>query len=498
MSIFRRKTKTKIEPEPETKAYGWATASPVLLDTLRLWDGTLASYGTVYRRLAPVRTVVDFISAGVSTTPLKVYRREENGRPEERDHPLAVLLRNPNPNLTSKRLIARTTADLAVYGNAYWRKTRIRNSRFLTPLPPFRVTPKGGDLLQAAVYEFWGWDGQPPEIIPADEVVHFRFYDPEDPRIGSSKLESLRTVLLEEVEASRHRQGFWTNNAAVASTLETPDRLSDEAYTRLRTQFDNEYVGSVNSGKTAILEEGLHLNAYGSSAKEAEFVAGRIFVLEATARVYNVPLPVLSLTATATYASQEQFRKAIYQDLLPEWFETIQSEIELQLLPDFSDTEDLYVEFEVEAKLRGDFVDQAKVMNDAVGRPHMTVREARQRLNLEDRGEPTDDDLVVPVGPNYALESLASPAAPLAPVTEMPRAASALWAFFNRQERAVLPRIGAKSPNAFDRERWDRELAELVGPEEAQRINLETQLDLSASTDPHEAFERARARALGG
>mgnify|MGYP003429288153 CR=1 FL=1 len=518
------KPELALAPEPEEKSTGWISASPILTEwmaqTLGLWDGTMASYGTVYRKLAPVRTVVDFIAAGVSTTPLKCYRREDNGRPEQHDHPLAVRLRQPNPDLTEKRLKFRTTADLAIYGNAYWRKVPVRRGvpDFLVPIPPHRITPRQGDLSRATWYDFWPVEGSGPIKIPSDEIVHFSLYDPEDPRVGSSKLEALRAVLNEEIEASRSRRGFWLNNAALASVLTTPDVLSEEGYERLKTQLANEHVGSANAGKTAILEAGMDIKPFGATPREAEFIAGRQFVLEATARVFNVPLPVLSLTRTATYASQEQFRKAIYQDLLPEWFETIESEIELQLMPDYRDTEDLFVEFSVEAKLRGDFVDQAKVMNDAVGRPHMTVREARKLLNLPDRGEDRDDELVVPVGPNLALEGMATaapaaPAAPLASVTELPTTANAserfdervvipgtnvrMKEFFDRQERAVLPRLGAKAKNAFDRERWDVELAEIVGEAEAQRINLETAMELAASDDPHGVFERRRA-ALGG
>ena len=497
--LFRRKQ--------QTKEYGLATASPTLVDALALFDGTLASYGMLYRKLQPVRTVVDFIADAVATTPLKVYLRTESGRPEVRSHPFAEILRSPNPELTQMRLIWGTVADLGVYGNAYWRKVEVGSQRAIVPLPPYRVTPRGGDLLAPAVYDFWSPDGSAQTFL-RDEIVHFRFYDPEDRRVGSSKLEALKNVLTEEIEASRYRRSFWRNHAQIEGVLLHPGQLSDDAATRLRTQFDNIHSGSNNAGRTAILEEGMDWKQTGFSSKEAEFMQGRQFVLEATAHVYNLPLSLLSLTNTATYASQREFRKQLYTEVLPPWYETIQAEIELQLMPWFSGTENLYPEFTVEAKLRGDFMDQADIVLRATGRPYMTVHEARDLFNMDARGVESDDELAVPVGPNFALESQAEDmaededeaegetedeAVPLQAVASLPtgRLRRSVMEFFEHQERSVTASMGAGQ--AFDHARWNRALTPIVGSATlAERVNLSTAIALAKGDDPHAVFAEAK------
>jgi HK97 family phage portal protein len=486
LRLFRRKARTK--------AAGEAIATPALMQVLAGLDGSAAGYGTVYRKVTPVRTVIDYLADAIASTPLKVYRRAPNGRPEAFDHPLAVLLRNPNPDLSAYDLIWRLAADLAIYANHYWLMGARGGKPQITPLPPFRVTPRGGDLLRAATYDFFSQTGLPPASYSASEIIHFRLYDPEDPRIGSSKLEALRTTVLEEVEASKYRLGLWKNNAKIGGVLTHPEHLSSEAVTRLQTSFDNTYAGPENSGKTAVLEEGARWTPTASTARESEFIEGREFVLEATARAYNIPLALLGLSQTATYASMREAHKQLYMDVLPPWYERIQAAIELQLLPFFGD-QNVYVEFVVDGKLRGDFIDRIDVLNKAIGRPHMTVREGRKLENLDDRHVPEDDELVIPVGPNFALEGMAvaAPASPpaLAPVTALPTAqtaASQLSAFFARQERSVIPRLAAGHEKAFDRERWDRELAALVGPERAAEINLRTQVLLITGSDPREVF----------
>lgn len=483
-----------------TKAAPLATANPVLIETLALLDGNAVSYGALYRKVAPVRTVVDFLADAVSTTSLKVYRRQTDGRPEAHDHPLAEVLRAPNPFLDGPSMIFRIAADLAIYGNSYLRIMPNRDKLNLIPLPVFRVTPKGGDLMAAQSYDFFPPTGAPPINIPSDQVVHFRFYDPEDPRVGSSKLEALRPILLEEIEMSKHRRGYWANGTRAEGWIEFPGDaapLDDDGLARLRESINATHGGSSNAGKIGILEEGAKFNQAGWSARDSEFIAGREFILEASARAFNLPLPLLSLTQTATYASQVQFRTALFQDTLPPWFDKIQSTFEVQLFPWFADVSDLFVEFNVRSKLEGNFMDQAKIVLDATGRPYMTVREARRLFNMDARDDPSDDELAIPTN----NVSLGEPEpVPLAPVPALAASmASDLSRFFDRQEQVTRSRRGAGQKD-FDLGRWNRELAPMLGTNGvsealAARINLTTQLEL-LDHDPAEVFERARRERL--
>jgi HK97 family phage portal protein len=437
------------------------TASPQLIEVLRLFDGTAGSYASIYRKLAPVRTVVDFLADAVSSTSLKVYNRGAKGRPEARNHPYSRLLRSPNPEMTQKRLISDVVHDLALYANAYWWKMERGGTRWVVPIPPVRVVPRGGNLLSVSGYDVYGFERPEPVRIPREEMVHFRLYDPEDRRIGDSKLNALRTILSEEVEASKNRSGFWANAARRDGIIEMEKDapvLSDEARKRFREDWQNAHAGAMNAGKTVLLEGGMHWNADSFSPKDSAFLEGRLFVLEATARVFNVPLPLLGLTETATYASQKEFHKALYQDTLPPWYETIQSELDLQLKPWFTDDEDIYTEFDPDSKLWGDPIERAGVLIQTIGRPYMTVEEGRALENLPDRGDGTDAELAIPVN-NIQLGSTPPPP-PELPAPQLQAASLAVEAFRERQYRSVKSRLGAGGD--FDRQRWNRELTAVL------------------------------------
>lgn len=465
-----------------SKSVPSVVASVRLVELLRAWNGAVGSYAQVYRQLPPVRTVVDFLADAVSTTPIKVHVRQDNGRPEVRGHPLARTLRHPNPELSTRGLLAGTVKDVGIYGNAYWEiveDTSAPAGLWLVPQPPARVIPKGGDVMAAAVYEIWpvSIDSVVPSSTPrrvgARNMVHFRLYDPEDRRVGTSKIEAVRQILAEEIEASRQREAFWKNAARREGVIERPadaPTWTDQERKLFREDWQARHSGPGGGGLAPVLEDGMSWNPDTFSPKESEFLEGRKFVLEAVARVYNVPLPLLSLTETATFASQKEFHRQLYQDTLPPWYELLQSEIELQLLPwfDTSADPDVYVEFAVESKLRGSFEEQAGVLKDAIGRPWMTVEEGRQLFNMPDRGDATDKELAVPVN-NVVLGAPEPGAAAPAPAALPPAAPSSqvvagkalgLKEALDRQQRAVLSRVGAGAP--FDAERWNRELGELV------------------------------------
>src|SRR5699024_4918424 len=114
--------------------------------------------------------------------------------------------------------------------------------------------------------------------FPAEDIVFFRGYAPEHGLKVAPPIEALRQILAEEHAAGRHRYNMWKNSARVESVVTRPNDApvwSDEARKRFREEFERLYSGESNSGRTAILEEGMDLKEIAWSAKDAEYVASR-------------------------------------------------------------------------------------------------------------------------------------------------------------------------------------------------------------------------------
>ncbi len=179
--------------------------------------------------------------------------------------------------------------------------------------------------------------------------------------------------------------------------------------------------------------------------------------------------------------------KHLYQDCLGPWLAMLAEEIELQLLPEFADTENVYCEFNIEEKLQGSFEEQTAALQSAVGRPWMTPDEARAKFNMPSLGGDAAE-LATPL--NVLLGGQASPRDSAPDETGKARTKAvarrkadgtvdptlfdlrlrhmAKWAevlkrYFGRQYTALIGRVredSAIETVLIDEDRWNEELTD--------------------------------------
>ena len=392
---------------------GWRPA--LSYGSVQMYNTYYYSCAQLYREQPNVRTCVDFLARNIAQLGLHVFRRAgETDRVRLRDHPLAQVIERPLPaafKVTRYSLINALMSDLGIYFNAYWLKVKSGQTQGSAPtmgllrIPPPYVTVSGG--LVPTGYEL-SIGGQSRKIGP-EEIVHFKGYNPETSLSGLPPLETLRRILAEEQSAGDYREHFWRNAARMGGIVERPKdapEWSDTARQRFRSEFEALYSGGPNSGKTAVLEEGMTWKEQTFNAQESEYLAGRKLTREECARAYHIPLPMVGILDHATFSNIKEQHKNLYQDSLGPWLAMIEQELELQLLSDFEDTEGVYCEFNIAEKLQGSFEEQAKELQAAVGRPWMTADEARARMNLPSMGGDAEQ-LVTPL--NVLVGGQASP-----------------------------------------------------------------------------------------
>lgn len=377
---------------------------------MRLSDDLYADYAAIWRAQPQVRTVVGFLARNIAQLGLHCFRRVSDvDRERLTDHPVARLFARPNPTLTTYRLFATLVSDMAIYDCAFWVKVRGEGGLLgLIPIPPNRVTPNGGNWLNTESFVI-RQDYNKTITLPADQVVHFRGYNPVDPRSGDSPLNSLRSLLLEEYESNRQRQAMWRNGARMSGIITRPldaPQWSDTARERFTSSWRSSYTGSGGDvGGTPMLEDGMTFASIGMNSEQAQYVQTRKLTREEVSCAYWIPPPMVGILEHATFSNITEQHKMLYQDCLGPWTVGIQQEIALQVLPDIEDSEDVYVEFNVAEKLKGSFEEQATAASTSTGRPWMTVNEQRARFNLPQH--PDGDGLVVPL--NVMVGGLASP-----------------------------------------------------------------------------------------
>lgn len=443
----------------------WDTSSSVAM-----YDGYRQDYAKIYQTQPNVRTVVNFFSRNIAQLGIHAFRRiSDTDRERLTGVPLTQTLKKPNPQTTRYRMIEHTVQDFCIYFNAYWLKVRARGGRLgLVRIPPTMMQVEGGLLPEN--YVLTGHDGKPKDFDPS-EIVHFRGYDPSNPLQGLSPMETLRRILAEENAALDHRQGFWRNAAQMTGVIERPKEAGNwtpEQVREFQEMWASRYAGGKNAGKTPILQSGMTYRPTSFSADQSQYIESRKLSMEVCAAAWHVPAPLVGILDHATFSNIREQHKHLYMDCLGPTTTMMEEDLELQLVPEFEDTENVYLEFNIREKLKGSFEEEAASIRSLTGgKQIMTQNEGRARLNLPRATNPEADELSSEMA--GAASDGGRPEDPDAErkQPERQRAESfsvAIRSMFARQQQRLAKVASEDRAAAFDVRRWTSELAADLKP----------------------------------
>lgn len=442
-----------------------------------------ADYSKIWESHGSVQTVINFLGRNIASLGIHLYERvDDNDRKRVTSHPVARLMNRPHPKVTRYTFFDTLVRDVAIFERYLAVKARLKDGSpgGLIRIAPTMFSPVGGDWMFPEAFEIRGDRGK--KVIPAEDTVHILGYSPSGNIGGVSPIESLRSVLAEEYEAARQRAQSFRNGARVNGYLERPREApewSAKARERFRAGWRSQYGGGGSDAYgTPVLEDGMKFVAATQTARDLQYIESRKLTREEAAAAYFIPPPMVGILDHATFSNIKEQHKHLYQDTLGPWLQRIQQELMLQLFSEFPDTDRLYLEYNLEEKMRGSFEDQAAQLQTATGGPYLTRNEARAILNRP-RIE-GGDELIVPL--NVITGGQASPTdsgtqniasgpgrrvktteyeikAPEEIPEEHQKVMAKVFAkFFARQRRSILS--GKKAPDWWDADRWDNDLAE--------------------------------------
>lgn len=500
--------------------------------TVNLQELMGASPAQLFRSQPYLRSVVSFLARNIAQLGLFTFERNSDGeRVRDRTSVTAQLIRSPNDTTTRYELINALVSDLALWDTAFWMVTpdTKRDCGWrITQIPTAWVDlkPVGGNMWEPEVWRVTR-PGRRTEEIPAKNIIHFHGWDPEYVHRGTSPVQTLKMILLEQIASVIYRQQRWERGARVGTVITRPPsapQWSREAEERFRREWRNSYQSrdATDAGGTPILQDGMTLTKVGFSAVEDEFVQAAKLALATVASVYHVNPTMVGLLDNANYSNVREFRRMLYGDTLGPWLAMIEDRLNGFLLPLIGAPPDQYVEFNIGEKLQGSFEEQAAVASMAVGGPYMTRNEMRALQNLP----PIDgaDELIVPLNvteggqpsPQTPVLSqiplrLALPGARTSAIGPGPawmakaratdaqqeRTATALRMFYQRQQAEVLSELGAKSADDWwDGKRWNRELSKLlyaIAMQVSTELGTDAMEDLGAGVyDPEQTADYIR------
>ena len=198
--------------------------------------------------------------------------------------------------------------------------------------------------------------------------------------MGYSPIAMAKNAIGMAIACEEYGAKFFANGAAPGGVLEHPGTIKDPQ--RLRENWMSQFGGSANSGKIAVLEEGLKYTPIGISPEQAQFLETRKFQINEIARIFRVPPHMVGDLEKSSFSNIEQQSLEFVKYTLEPWVIRWEQSIQRSLLTQ-EEKATYFVKFNLEGLLRGDY--QSRMNGYAIGRQNgwMSANDIRELENLD-------------------------------------------------------------------------------------------------------------------
>ncbi len=341
------------------------------------------------------------ISEDLGKTPMIVFKRSsETAKDRAPGHKYYQMLHDfPNEEMESLTFRETLTSHALAWGNGYAEIARDARGEAIAlyPIHPSRVVIRR-DENGKIVYDVFGTDmiqGQSisrVDRLRAENMLHIRGLGAEG-LYGYSILQVARESLGLSIAAQTYGAAFFANGAHISGVLEHPGNLTDIALTHLRDSWQELYSGANNSGKPAILEEGMKYTKIGIPPDEAQYLETRNFQVREVARWFRMPLHKVQDLADASFNNIEHQSLDYLTDTLTPWIVRWEQQIKRKL---FHDDPEHFAEFFLLGLLRSDTRSRSNFYRVMLSLGALSPNEIRSAENMN------------PIGPEGDLYYIAS------------------------------------------------------------------------------------------
>ena len=380
MSIFTSIFRSRDKPQDRTAGSGYS-----------FFMGSSTSGKQVMERSAMQMTAVyacvRILAEAIAGLPVHLYRYTENGGKEKAiDHPLYTILHDePNPEMSSFVFRETLMTHLLLWGNAY--AQIIRNGKgevvALYPLMPNKMTVDRDEHGQLYYSYQRSNDEAIPEsgkvILKSSDVLHIPGLG-FDGLVGYSPIAMAKNAIGMAIACEEYGAKFYANGASPGGVLEHPGTIKDPQ--KVREAWQSQFGGSQNSGKVAVLEEGMKYTPISISPNEAQFLETRKFQINEIARIFRVPPHMVGDLEKSSFSNIEQMSLEFVKYTLDPWVIRWEQALTRTLLtPDEKAT--YFIKYNVEGLLRGDY--QSRMNGYATARQNgwMSANDIRELENLD-------------------------------------------------------------------------------------------------------------------
>lgn len=250
------------------------------------------------------------IADDCASVRLKLMHKMKDGDEEEVfSHEILDLIDDPNNVITAKQLwnlyysYLNLTGEAYILkldknGNALEDKTKLPSALF--PLPSHLCEFHVGEKSWDQSYVMFNGDQYPINAILRDINP-----DPENIYNGMSIVRKASLTVDTDIQMKRWNNKLFKNGARPGVVVEVPDQLKDDAFKRLKQQFDEQYRGVGNAFNRVILEGGAKMSPFMMTTQDLDFLESKRFTRDEILAMFKVSGSNLGITEDVNRANAE-------------------------------------------------------------------------------------------------------------------------------------------------------------------------------------------------
>ncbi|MEG2612476.1 MAG: phage portal protein [Alistipes sp.] len=328
-------------------------------------------------KIGTVWACVKLLSNSVGTLPTHVKERTETGRVILYDHPVAALMRKPNPKMNGVQFRRAMMLSWALRGNAYALISE-RNEQYqptrLDFIPPQNVSIFEGD--DDVFYKITGYN----QTFASRDIIHLKDLS-TDGIVGKSPIRQHADLLDMSRSSLAFGKSFYKNGCRTTGVFKSKKTFSPEAYNRLTKELTQRYFGVEKFGKPLVLEDDLDYTPITIPPEDAQFVATRLQSVDEIAAIFGVPPHMVGDLSHATFSNIEhqgiEFYTLDVRPILVSW----EAEFNDKLFAE-SEKGRVYIDIDFKGLLRADTAVRGEFFKTMYNTSSMTPNQIRECEDL--------------------------------------------------------------------------------------------------------------------
>ena len=323
------------------------------------WSGYLAGRGYAVSaetalQISAVFRCVDIISKTIAALPLHMFRNTDKGKEKATRHRLYnMVYALPNPQTTAFEFWQMFVANLLLTRGAFAKIERDNAGRIkaLWNIPTANVSgihtnEVNGERYIGVTHSNGIEKLREGEFLYVPGFLFSDRHNANDPMTIAAEVLGLTATVSGYAKQA-------VNGVNPGGFIEVPSQLSEQAYTRLKDDFEKNYKGAQNAGKFLFLEEGAKAAMFQRDLEKMQVLESRKFAISEICRLFGIPPHMCMEMEHATFSNIEQQSLEFVRDCLT----PLAVKLEQCMMRDLL-TEDerriYYFKFNLNGLLRGD------------------------------------------------------------------------------------------------------------------------------------------------